>query len=98
MLGRKDRRLKLHGKKVASEEVERCFAATGPVAVVPVAGDAAVVFVEGDAEPYRAAWTDVLHRLGLPAECLRLRAVPAMPCTAAGKVDLVALAALTDGG
>ncbi|MFB8174156.1 AMP-binding protein [Kitasatospora purpeofusca] len=96
VLGRKDRQLKLFGKRVLPDEIERRLAAVGPAAVVPTAADSAVVFVEGRSEPFRNAWLDVLRELGLPAECLALRATPGLPRTGSGKVDLGRLRELAD--
>lgn len=96
VLGRKDRQLKLFGKRVLPDEIERRLAAVGPAAVVPTAADSAVVFVEGRTEPYRDAWLEVLRELGLPAECLALRATPGLPRTGSGKVDLGQLRELAD--
>ncbi|MER5639173.1 AMP-binding protein [Kitasatospora sp. NPDC002227] len=88
VLGRKDRQLKLYGKRLRPEEIEQRLAVAGPAAVVAAAPDTAVVFVEGDRERFRAAWLDVLRILELPAESLPLREVAGLPRTASGKVDL----------
>jgi acyl-coenzyme A synthetase/AMP-(fatty) acid ligase len=91
VLGRKDRQLKLHGKKIAAEDVEQRFAPVGSAAVVTSSAEAAVVFVEGSATAFRPVWFEVLRSLELPAECLRLRPVARLPRTRAGKVDFGAL-------
>ncbi|MFF7994563.1 AMP-binding protein [Kitasatospora xanthocidica] len=96
VLGRKDRQLKLYGKRILADEIERRLAVAGPAAVVPAAADTAVVFVEGRSEPFRDAWLDVLRELRLPAECLPLRAVAGLPRTSSGKVDLARLRGLAD--
>ncbi|PXX54602.1 acyl-CoA synthetase (AMP-forming)/AMP-acid ligase II [Nocardia tenerifensis] len=90
-VGRKDRRIKLHGKRILLDDVERRLTRVGPAAAVPATGEAAVVYVEGHVEPFREAWLTTLRALELPAECLPLRAVARLPRTGAGKVDLVRL-------
>lgn len=96
VLGRKDRQIKLCGKRIVAEEIERRLAVAGPAAVVPGDDDSAVVCVEGSAEAFRDAWLDVLRTLELPAACLPLRAVARLPRTASGKVDLHELRRLVD--
>lgn len=96
VLGRKDRQIKLCGKRILSEEIERRLAVAGPAAVVPSGEDRAVVCVEGSTEAFRDAWLDVLRALELPAACLALRAVASLPRTASGKVDLHGLRRLVD--
>ncbi|WP_441247405.1 AMP-binding protein [Kitasatospora sp. McL0602] len=95
VLGRKDRQLKLHGKRILPDEIERRLAGVGSAAVVPTAdATGAVVCVEGSSEPFRDAWLDVLHTLRLPADCLPLRSVVSLPRTSSGKIDLNTLRTL----
>ncbi|MFI9587730.1 AMP-binding protein [Streptomyces sp. NPDC052236] len=96
VVGRKDRQIKLYGRRILSDEIERRLAVVGPAAVLPMPGDSAVVFVEGSGEQFRAVWLDVLRTLELPAECLPLRAVASLPRTGSGKIDLNNLRILAD--
>jgi acyl-CoA synthetase (AMP-forming)/AMP-acid ligase II len=95
--GRKDRQIKLYGKRIQLDELERSLSGTGSAVVVPAGTDRAVAFVEGAVESFHAAHRRTLQALEIPAECLTLRSVDQLPRLASGKPDLGTLRRLATG-
>ncbi|HEX7149897.1 MAG TPA: non-ribosomal peptide synthetase [Thermoanaerobaculia bacterium] len=96
-IGRKDARLKIHGRRVDPVEVESALIAHGHVREAVVAGEPnadgelqLVAYVVGDVEAreIRAALRDKLPPWMIPT---RIHAVDSIPMTPAGKVDRKAL-------
>ncbi len=94
--GRKDRQMKLFGRRITPEDIEQSLASIGPAAVVPLSDERAILFVEGEAAAYQSALLDILRTLELPLVALRPQAVDSLPRTSTGKVDFFALRSLTE--
>ncbi len=94
--GRKDRQMKLFGRRITPEDIEQHLAPVGPAAVVPLSDERAILFVEGEAAAYQSSLLDILRVLELPLVALRMQAVDSLPRTSTGKVDFSALRSLTE--
>lgn len=92
IVGRRNRVAKLFGLRIDLEQVERLLADEGVTAAATGGDDGLVVAVAGGADPAHVAGF-VTRRVGLPPHAVRIRSVDALPRTASGKVDHVALAA-----
>lgn len=98
-LGRRDRQIKLNGHRVELEEIASCLLASGRVtetAVLPVVVDGMPRFLRAfvvpkagfDEASLRASLRDKLADYMIPSEIIQ---TPALPRTANGKTDMVAL-------
>jgi len=107
-VGRKDARLKIHGRRIDPSEIEAAILTAGPVREAVVVGKddgrgeqrlvAYVVMRDGvacDTRALRAALREKLPGWMVPG---RIHAVDAMPVTRAGKADHLALMARDEPG
>jgi acyl-CoA synthetase (AMP-forming)/AMP-acid ligase II len=87
--GRLDRQVKLFGRRIDLDQVERHLREQDLDAAVDAAGDELAVVVAGPAPARRAehACRHLASRLGLPAAAVRLHLVAHLPRNDHGKVD-----------
>lgn len=95
--GRKDRQMKLYGRRITPEDIELQLAAIGPAAVIPLSDERAIVFVEGESAVFKQSLLDILRTLELPLAALRLQSVDSLPRTSTGKINFGALKSLAEG-
>ena len=94
VLGRKDRQVKVFGRRINLDQLEISLSRRGVAAAVEVAGADRIVVVAENSAAAAGACRELARETGLPPSSLSLVAVGCLPRTRTGKVDRSAIAHL----